>query len=751
MDEDKVHTFLERVKTLPCAKRFCANGRKCRGYHNNSEKRRPPSKFKYSWVQCSEARLPGKKIGWRHPVNCRDNCEFAHTVTEHLYHDEKYKTKICVNGRNNYGDCPRGELCSHAHGENEIRGPSQSNGVRQPPNSQSRKSRGSRPRQMNRPKPVRTCRIPENVCRDIRAVLTDEPKPPAIIQRLYRKRTKSSLVPSNYGFQAAKQFFSSVPGVKTVILDGEINFVLAEHPLEDRNQRGQSLLAEREVIRVGSSTCTTSHSPLDRSAKRRPSQKYSHPNVERRAISPEPVRRGRSVSNQISPQRHRSYSDKPFPRRSPSSPRRGPSSPRRGPSSPRRGHGHSPRRGRGHSPRRGPSPPRSGSSPSHSGWSSPRSSPPSDAGWRRPSRREHSPSDTDRRRSSRREHSPSDTDRRRSSRREYSPGRDSTRREYSPPNKRSTRREYSPPDRGSTRRGRSPSDQYSTRHPDDSSSDDSLSHRSGGRRRTRDFPPSPGHTRRDKPTPGQVLPTVTPGQSPSEPGSTRTRPEPGSLKHYGHSLESPVDLVSDSSPESDTFARKDHSRRRSLSPKYQSDRRPMNGEGADHYGRRERQPVRREPQGWEGGQEYGSLSDRFSQLPQQGFFVDQRLLHFLTSHIQRLLPIVIGRRSSVADLTNPQQWNAKFQTAVAHVEPQFEARNEAAHHTAMRSLRARQGCLRTDSRRWESRLRCGSCREAEVAYFFVPCGHLSCPKCGKEADLCPQCHCQVGRVHELFL
>lgn len=98
---------LKDFKMNKCKKKKKHNIKKCKYYHFEVEKRRSYEDIQYSKVLCKKK-------------NCKDQqCQFAHNITEQLYHPENYKKKFCknvINGKK----CKFGKYCALAHSEEEI-------------------------------------------------------------------------------------------------------------------------------------------------------------------------------------------------------------------------------------------------------------------------------------------------------------------------------------------------------------------------------------------------------------------------------------------------------------------------------------------------------------------------------------------------------------------------------------------------------------------------------------------------------
>ncbi|MES1922717.1 hypothetical protein MHBO_004242, partial [Bonamia ostreae] len=66
---------------------------------------------------------------WREPSRCEKLvlCEFSHTLLEQMYHPHIYKTSLCSNFNEAFGNetikqnCLWGNLCTHAHGKSDLR------------------------------------------------------------------------------------------------------------------------------------------------------------------------------------------------------------------------------------------------------------------------------------------------------------------------------------------------------------------------------------------------------------------------------------------------------------------------------------------------------------------------------------------------------------------------------------------------------------------------------------------------------
>jgi hypothetical protein len=58
------------------------------------------------------------------PFDCTyhdaENCKYAHTLMEVMFHHKMYKTRMCKKYRAGL-PCPFQEQCSHAHGVEELR------------------------------------------------------------------------------------------------------------------------------------------------------------------------------------------------------------------------------------------------------------------------------------------------------------------------------------------------------------------------------------------------------------------------------------------------------------------------------------------------------------------------------------------------------------------------------------------------------------------------------------------------------
>ena len=84
---------IETYKTEPCDKEFCRS-EECLYYHEKSERRRNPYKFKYSAKLCSFIYKDRAFMGAENCPN-KDYCELAHNKDEIFYHPSVYKTKDC--------------------------------------------------------------------------------------------------------------------------------------------------------------------------------------------------------------------------------------------------------------------------------------------------------------------------------------------------------------------------------------------------------------------------------------------------------------------------------------------------------------------------------------------------------------------------------------------------------------------------------------------------------------------------------
>ncbi len=94
--------YMTNYKTKPCAGKCECDGF---DYHSDSERRRMV--VRYSPIPC--------------PSACSDNnCPFAHSRMEVMYHPANYKTAACSRFTKTRR-CLFGDDCAHAHGANDLR------------------------------------------------------------------------------------------------------------------------------------------------------------------------------------------------------------------------------------------------------------------------------------------------------------------------------------------------------------------------------------------------------------------------------------------------------------------------------------------------------------------------------------------------------------------------------------------------------------------------------------------------------
>ncbi len=99
-------------KTTPCGDPACSRGKLCMHYHSLSDRRRPPfynCRLVYTHSMCPYI-TQGLQCGKG------DQCEYAHTNEESLYHPAKYKTSLCLQGP----ICAH-DVCPWAHLPEELR------------------------------------------------------------------------------------------------------------------------------------------------------------------------------------------------------------------------------------------------------------------------------------------------------------------------------------------------------------------------------------------------------------------------------------------------------------------------------------------------------------------------------------------------------------------------------------------------------------------------------------------------------
>uniref|UniRef100_A0A6C0CLB1 C3H1-type domain-containing protein n=1 Tax=viral metagenome TaxID=1070528 RepID=A0A6C0CLB1_9ZZZZ len=100
----------------------CQHASQCLYYHNEEQRRRPPvtgiinelGTKTYSWKYIPKwcKHLQPDSVG-KMPKKCPfgDNCYYAHTLNEILYHPLLYKTRKCKNGLG----CKRINVCAYVH------------------------------------------------------------------------------------------------------------------------------------------------------------------------------------------------------------------------------------------------------------------------------------------------------------------------------------------------------------------------------------------------------------------------------------------------------------------------------------------------------------------------------------------------------------------------------------------------------------------------------------------------------------
>jgi len=108
--------FMYRYKTGYCPE--IANKHDwttCIYAHRFTDYRRPPDKFGYSPEDCAKLRIETGEC----PEG--DNCGFAHSTAERLYHPLKYKTSPCDCFKKMLPSCKRGQYCAFYHNSSERR------------------------------------------------------------------------------------------------------------------------------------------------------------------------------------------------------------------------------------------------------------------------------------------------------------------------------------------------------------------------------------------------------------------------------------------------------------------------------------------------------------------------------------------------------------------------------------------------------------------------------------------------------
>ena len=98
---------LDKFKNSPCPN-FCKS-KNCRFFHNSNDQRRPFFQTPYHKSLCAS-------------VGSCDNqaCQFAHNLTEQIYHPDNYKKKYCQNVTKDR-NCPYRDLCAYAHSDLELK------------------------------------------------------------------------------------------------------------------------------------------------------------------------------------------------------------------------------------------------------------------------------------------------------------------------------------------------------------------------------------------------------------------------------------------------------------------------------------------------------------------------------------------------------------------------------------------------------------------------------------------------------
>lgn len=104
-DEFRMYTF----KIRRCSKTRAHDWTECPYAHRGEKaRRRDPRKFKYCPVACPDFRRGGCRRG--------DSCELAHGVFEFWLHPARYRTHVCMAGK----DCRR-KVCFFAHTPEQLR------------------------------------------------------------------------------------------------------------------------------------------------------------------------------------------------------------------------------------------------------------------------------------------------------------------------------------------------------------------------------------------------------------------------------------------------------------------------------------------------------------------------------------------------------------------------------------------------------------------------------------------------------
>lgn len=103
---------LDLFKVKECKNRAGCN---CDNYHHEFERRRNPTKIRYSEIPCPNV----FKGQWKAPVLCPkgDSCGHSHTVNEASYHPRTFKTKKCMKFEEN--NCHFGSRCAYIHGSDD--------------------------------------------------------------------------------------------------------------------------------------------------------------------------------------------------------------------------------------------------------------------------------------------------------------------------------------------------------------------------------------------------------------------------------------------------------------------------------------------------------------------------------------------------------------------------------------------------------------------------------------------------------
>lgn len=120
-------TELLSFRTRWCKKKTCSDPYKCEHAHrevNDGVLRRNPQEFFYYGKKCEKVTFRDYKntIDYANKCPDGDECKFAHTREEVMYHPDVYKTQLCEDWQTKE-KCPRDWTCAFAHGKDELRQP----------------------------------------------------------------------------------------------------------------------------------------------------------------------------------------------------------------------------------------------------------------------------------------------------------------------------------------------------------------------------------------------------------------------------------------------------------------------------------------------------------------------------------------------------------------------------------------------------------------------------------------------------